>query len=487
MKSMFLLIISILICCVPVQDCFSQKYDNTWIVGYGGKDSPYRPYGTTNIFFTSGKVDTQYVLREVNFSRASMSVSDPLNGNLILYSNGCELYGSEDKIISNGQNINPGYQHDIWCPLGYPMPKSGCFLPNPNELKPEYFMIHRASGEGILRSVVAKLYYTLVVKEHNSWIVKEKNKILLNQYLLDGSFEVVKHSNDKDWWILSYNFPPDTSFSFLLTENGIQGPYKQYLPLPHSENDYYVNSILSPNGKKEILIDIRSGLTIMDFNRENGEYSNLQHWPFWITNKDSIENIDVIGISVSPNSRYLYISSPLNLWQFDLDASDVVATRILIDTFDRFKSPFYTTFYNHQLAPDGKIYINCTNGVDYMHVINYPDKPGKACDFRQHDLKLPTYNAFTLPYFPNYRLGPITSTTNDDRDNLFVYPNPASDKIKISIPTKGIYHITNSIGQHIFSTSKEEIDISKLPSGIYFLSVYSNGQKLNKAWKLIKL
>ena len=52
--------------------------------------------------------------------------------------------------------------------------------------------------------------------------------------------------------------------------------------------------------------------------------------------------------------------------------------------------------------------------TDAIHVINNPDAKGKACDFQQHGLKLPTYTE-SIPLFPNYRLGKsnIDCTTSD--------------------------------------------------------------------------
>jgi hypothetical protein len=451
-----------------IVECFGQKYDNTWLIGYGSPESPYRPWGTTNIIFTNGKVDTQYIPRVVEFDRASMSISDPLTGDLILYSNGCEMYGSDDKIIYNGYGINPGEIHNEWCKTeGYPKIKSGCFLPTPNKNNVEYYMIHRGYGHEAMRSNIAKLYFTLIANENNVWKVREKNRILLDQQLYDGSFEVVRHSNGVDWWILSYNFASDTSFRFLLTENGIQGPSIQYFPLSHAEVDWGANSIISPDGKKAVRIDLRSGLSIMDFNRATADFSNLRHWPFWIADEDSINNLQVTGISVSPNSRFLYISTPFHLWQFDLDNSDIGSSRILIDTFDRFKDIFYATFFLHQLAPDGKIYMNCTNGVKYMHVIHDPNLHGKACNFKQHDLNLPTYNAFTMPYFPNYRLGTDIGISKKELNHGVIQPNPAKDKLIISGVKNCVYQIINSIGQLILNTNKNEGNYTHLHAAIY--------------------
>jgi hypothetical protein len=64
-------------------------------------------------------------------------------------------------------------------------------------------------------------------------------------------------------------------------------------------------------------------------------------------------------------------------------------------------------------APDGKIYITTTSGSRTLHVIHRPDEPGTACAFEQHGIRLPCYNARSVPTFANYRLGPVDGSSCD--------------------------------------------------------------------------
>jgi hypothetical protein len=82
---------------------------------------------------------------------------------------------------------------------------------------------------------------------------------------------------------------------------------------------------------------------------------------------------------------------------------------VLVGTYDGFQDPFSTYFYRMQLGPDCRIYMHSGSGHYSWHVINQPDEPGLACDFRQHSFELPYTNFRAMPYFPNYRLG-ITPT-----------------------------------------------------------------------------
>jgi len=103
----------------------------------------------------------------------------------------------------------------------------------------------------------------------------------------------------------------------------------------------------------------------------------------------------------------------LKYFQLDMRAPNLAAGKRLIDTFDGFRGPFSTLFFHQRLGPDGRIYMTANNGVYYLHRLHYPNLPGKACQFRQHDLQLPAHHAFSTPNFPFFRLGPLDGSPCD--------------------------------------------------------------------------
>ena len=64
-----------------------------------------------------------------------------------------------------------------------------------------------------------------------------------------------------------------------------------------------------------------------------------------------------------------------------------------------------------QLGPDGKIYYFYA-GQKWVHYIAQPNKKGKACNVVQRAFKMPV-SAKGLPFYPNYRLGPIDGSVCD--------------------------------------------------------------------------
>jgi hypothetical protein len=116
------------------------------------------------------------------------------------------------------------------------------------------------------------------------------------------------------------------------------------------------------------------------------------------------------GVSVSPNSRFLYASLETRLYQFDLFSTDIPSSKILIDTLNlNTAPPFSSVFYLSQLAPDGKIYIAGISSHLYFNVINEPHNLGLDCDFVQNGIDLLAYNFVSIPNFPNYTLGEVDS------------------------------------------------------------------------------
>jgi hypothetical protein len=173
-----------------------------------------------------------------------------------------------------------------------------------------------------------------------------------------------------------------------------------------------------------------------------------------------------IGVAVSSNSRYLYLTMNTQLYQFDLFAKDIPLSKILIDEYDGFYGPpddtifqLPTVFHIPQLAPDGKIYISTGNSTRFLHVINDPDKSGKACNFKQHSFRLLT-GSLGLPNFPNYRLGAMkceSEIVKIEPSKIKLFPNPVTSYFYIdygildwSGDKKYVFSIQNALGQEIY-------------------------------------
>ena len=205
-------------------------------------------------------------------------------------------------------------------------------------------------------------------------------------------------------------------------------------------------------------------------------------------------------LAFSPNSRYLYLTNRgLNLFQFNVAANDVSASARLIGEWDGFQDPesmLATTFYCMSLAPDGKIYMSATNGTRYLHTIHNPDAGGAACDFRQHDVVLPTFNQFFVPTYPNYRLldlpgSPCDTLGIDDPAyrpptvRLTLSPNPTQRELRVQWPDGTApmrLRVFDVLGRRLFEQAytadevEARIEVESWAAATYFLQLDGPGK-----------
>lgn len=77
----------------------------------------------------------------------------------------------------------------------------------------------------------------------------------------------------------------------------------------------------------------------------------------------------------------------------------------------------------------------------------------------------------------SYSVGNCSTTgTNElnEKELIKVYPNPAKNRLKVYMPDESdIFRINllNTYGQSVLKTQTSEIDVSKIPNGVYFLNI----------------
>jgi len=437
-------------------------------------------------------VDTSDILFWIFTENATMSDTD---GNLIFYTNGCEIANKNHELMMNGDSLNPGEFHDFLCETGYSGgPQSALVLPIPNQ-ENEYILFHQAAKfDPNFTIYTDKLYYSRIDMDLDDGLggVIEKNSLLIEDTLRSGELTAVKHSNGMDWWLINGRLATDSFFTFLITENTIEGPFFQEIGLPDTRSGRASGQVcFSPNGEKFVHYNKKDHLFLYDFDRSTGLLSNFEQ----IIVDDTIQSG---GCAFSSNSQFLYVSTGGRLFQFDVTSDDVKESQVFIDEYDGFMSPFATTLYQMQLAPDCRIFMNSINTVDVLHVINHPNRKGLACDFQQHSFQLPYNHRRSIPHFPNYRLDTGFPTCDSslavNNVNVFVpkweevsvFPNPTSIDLNLSfsiVPRNDLkVRFFNLLGQEVavFSISAGqqmvELSLIELPKGMYLLQVLEEGR-----------
>ena len=230
---------------------------------------------------------------------------------------------------------------------------------------------------------------------------------------------------------------------------------------------------------------------LADFDRCTGELSNptwynvpdySRHDPSDSTLMDPITQ----GLTFSPNGRFLYVMKYWNILQFDLLDNDSSTAWYHVAGLDTSWNAF--ALYNcSYLGKNDKLYIGYFAGTaKELSVIDNPNNKGVTCNFCAKCLSFGSGwgSATTPPCMPNYDLGAMTpcwplDTGNVNATNeISIYPNPSSSMFYIKNANQKKKELYNNVGQLIFSTTENEIDVSNYAKGMYYIRVGNLTKKI---------
>ncbi len=447
------------------------KWDAQWIMGY---DSSLEQLGGgTLIDFNLTPPDVSFLLKKHKFEGANTSMCDSL-GNLLFYSNGCKIINKEHETMENGDTLSPGNIWNFvldWCDDDDGSPLAQSILALPSSKENEYFVPTYNSdaislGDTVGTVVGWELFLNKVDMSLNNGLGKvvEKNIPILVDTLSMSFLQATKHANGKDWWVIAPEFISNCYYIIHLTELGVANIEKQCLGYERNWIEGSGQATFSPDGTKYALFQPDNNLNLFDFDRCLGEFSNP------LTISFPTDTIYRAGVAFSPSSRFLYAFAYTKLYQFDMWASDIPSSKILIDEYDGFADPFPTTFYMAQLAMDNKIYNSSSGTHEHMSVIHDPDSLGTLCNFEQHAIQLASLNYWSMPNFANYRLGATNNpcyplTTTNKIEDIQCY-GESTGAIEI-YTSSGIPPYTYTWNDSSLNGNKQ----SNLPSGNYDITI----------------
>lgn len=420
---------------------FSQdKHDFQWVFCYGPNNEE-KKFGGSLISFDQNDIKMNYVQLRCELGE-NVSYSND-QGSLLMYSNGCAIFGSDHEVILNGQGINPGVTYDNYCldtvSSFYPKRNFELFLPGFSKDTIYLFHLGIKSGGGFVMNLFRTTIYTNDTKSQ----VVEKNKAYGPGYAVHAGIQAIRHGNGRDWWIIMKHAYTNYFNKFLLTPSGLSNLTVQAIGPDWGQPSSVVQASFSPDGRYYAIASEFNGLHLFHFDRCKGELS--RYLP--LKHPEDDDKFIPMGVAFSADSKFLYVSSKFSIYQYDLSAQDIVNSYILIDTLDGYTPPgsLPLNFYQLLLAPDHKIYCNTTNATNLFHVIQYPNRRGKFCNLRQHHYYLPTYYFQSMPNFPHYRLYDVegspcdTLGVNKKVIARFRYEQDSSDYLKFDFTDLSFY------------------------------------------------
>jgi Secretion system C-terminal sorting domain len=485
-----------------------KKRDYQWVFGYR-----YTKYSMNLMDFSHKptKISGINSLADPGFLGATAAICDTA-GHFILYTNGCMVMNNNLKRVLGSETLNKGPYKDAFCKKlrGFATTQTGLFLPNA-EKDNLYSLFHTTVDE---RGYCHELMYSNID-------IKEDKTLILNKKIIEDSLEykitAVRHANGKDWWVFMCSYTKDKEkediyYRVLVTKDTMRVFKQTFGKLPKKKEKYYSQVCFSPDGTKFARYREQDSLYIFDFDRATGLLSKRRGVS---TNEINWFH----GVAFSSDSRFVYALADRDIFQIDTHQSNLEKGKELIAQWDGFKlDGFPSSFGDALLAPDCKIYITTQGTMEYLSVINYPNRKGKASGVTQHSLKFPTTIAHNLPNIPQYRLGaigekhsPCDSTIspyivanneviNETQPVTFaVYPNPAQDHINVDLfgyvnrYERGTWDLYNLAGAQVISFplfqghAEYNFDISSIPNGVYVWRVSFNGVPTSTSGKVVVL
>lgn len=475
------------------------EYNYTWPLGYGSTYDISPEYDGMLLGFGQSPPS---LIHQTMLAKPIAFICDA-TGNLRLYFNGCMLANGQHEIIENSDSINIGVDFSN-PPACEGLPISGGYQnalllqkPGSDDL---YYLFYLQKDFSLDYSF--QLKYAIIDMAQNNGhgkvLVKNQPAQMLGAPLrLDTHISAVRHGNGRDWWIVCPTQNLLTKrLMLLLTTEGLEQFYTNSNPgLPANFTQYRKPAQVgfSADGSKYFRTIPGFGMETMDFNRCTGVFSNLQVISSLFINNNNDGPLESLGAVTSPSGRYLYVATGLRLFQFDLWADSILATRQIILDFDLATSgPDVPTLYQGVRAPNGKIYFGSTQREKYLHVIHQPDISGQACQFEAFGFPLPAFQNQILPNFADYSVLDLpgspcdslgidavtaVSQAQDAFSALKIAPNPSSGRMQVHLPASfsgGIICILDAQGRLVLSekAGESEVYMANLeasPDGLYYV------------------
>ena len=494
---MKILLFALLISFLPFICTGQDGYGNSWILGYPTTVD----ISGTYLNFNNKPVTVSPLQKDMQME-GSVIVMSNSTGDLLFYSNGCYIAKKDHEMMFNGDSLGMGLLETSFCETGgNPITQGIMALPVPLDSN-RYYMFYTDLNSayeyptGLYFPLAPlNLYYCIIDMSSNNGqgSITLKNQVIVADTLARGMIQATRNNNGIDWWIVMPESHSNCYYTIRLNKNGIDTIFKQCIGEIWGDRDATGQAVFSTNGKIYSRSNYFNGLNIFDFNAGTGILSNPKHITF------GQDTFYWSGAAFSPNSRFLYITAYLKVFQFDVNSLDIGASKVLIAELNTpAEIDFNTSFNQALLAPDGNIYIGGTNTHTYLHIIQNPNCKGTDCNLVQYALEMPAYNIYGLPNIPNFiewnedDTCDISVNTNFDKitSEFKVFPNPFIEEVFIEGNPPYSIVLFDALGKSIsktrFYSVTGSITLTNQPTGLYYYQILVNNE-IEKAGILVKI
>ena len=275
-------------------------------------------------------------------------------GNLLCYSQGTTMWNRNHAVMPNGAGLMGGTSSQQASTI-VPLPG------NPN-LYYNFTTPNTGNATGLRYSVIDMT----LAAGLGDIVAATKNTFLYGP--VTEKCAAIKHANGIDYWIVSHGYGNNNFVAFLFTAAGVNA-----VPVTSSLGVVDGGSAVgilkpSPEGTRlATAVHDQALCQLFDFNKSTGVVSNVITLPAVPL---------AVGISFSPDGCVLYTgaANPSNIFQYDLQAANIPASKITVAT------PGVAWSGPIRIGKDGKIYVARYTAGD-LGVINNPNVLGAGCNY----------------------------------------------------------------------------------------------------------
>lgn len=502
--------------CIILWSSTMYSQDKVWLSGNWVPGSS-SIWGLSKIVFDGASYTSTRIEPNNSFitGLTNMAISDKYN-NILFYTNGLSIFNKSHDTMLNSQgfnqyeNLNIAF-HQSDGDNSFNLP--GAVVCLQDLADSNIYHIFHGNFENLYVPQTASLDFVTyhidetiidITGDNGKGAVISKNVPILSGQFAPNYLTACRHGNGKDWWLLIPEYKNNVYRRLLFSEMGIAYTGSQPTGSMREGNEGGV-AHFSPNGTQYAIANYNDNyypsIRLFNFDRCRGILNPIQEWV--IEMKSGSDRL--LGVSFSPNSRFLYAVTFLQIWQYDTWASDIEASKIKVAEYDNYMCGFFPNSYGvfslSQLTPNGEIWVASWSGCDVYHKIKYPDSLGIACQVEQHSIINPTITQNSIPIYPNYHLGalpnpcPTVGNTapfgSAQGTGIKVYPNPANNRVHVyldkAVKLPATFSIFDPYGGEVHQQPllqpDTEIPLGGLVKGMYIYEVITDNYKsYGKLW-----
>ena len=354
-----------------------QLQNNNWTFGYGAR---VNFAGANPVASTSN----------ISSNEATASVSDPITGQLLFYTDARNVWNANNQVMPNGANLLGGYFTS--CTQG------ALIVPFPDDNQRYYlFTLDELEVEPGNPVVDDGLRYSVVDMTLNGGLGDVQTSNMNTQLATDLTEKliVIRSIDIQGFWVVAHKRNTNQFLAWKIDACGVSAQPvvsavgSNFINIPSiGYNEGWSGAMdASPDGNRiGMPVDFSTRLEFFDFNKTTGIVSN----PLTVnvTDDATAPFLRKYGACFSPDGSKFYYSNTNSVYQLDLSTytSAAIASSHTLIYSTMFQPIAYPCFQIEQ-APNNKLYVAVGNSPRLDEISN-PNALGLSCGYAVNAVNL---------------------------------------------------------------------------------------------------